>query len=201
MQKERRCQKERRERGYCQGESPRNPKGTKRQQASPGSQRGGPGWPWRGEGLRGMRSGGSVSCLSPFKSTDRWTDRQEVRREMAKKHVEKVGGEGRSVCAPWADPRPLSSLHFREGRRCCLSQALAEALLGGRVPFLSSIDCSRASRRPLRVEWWQDPSETRPELSSRSVMADGQYLWPSWGGPVSVQGSWRCVWPVVWPVY
>lgn len=43
-----------------------------------------------------MRSGGSVSCLPSRvnRQMHRQTDRQEVQREMAKKRVEKVKGEG-----------------------------------------------------------------------------------------------------------
>lgn len=80
------------------------------------------------------------------KLTDRWTDRQTGSAERdAKETCGKSQGRGRyrgrSLCAPWADPRPLLSFRFQEGR-CCVSLALAEALLGGRVPFLFSTDCS-----------------------------------------------------------
>ena len=93
--------RKRRERGSHQGGSPRNPEGAKRQQASPGSWRGGPGWPWsrtRPEVWRrpeGHEEWG-LCQLPPLPQVNRQmdgqTDREEVQTEMAKKHVEKSHG-------------------------------------------------------------------------------------------------------------
>ncbi|XP_032185372.1 uncharacterized protein LOC116582109 [Mustela erminea] len=76
--------------------------------------------------------------------TDRQTDRkcrERWQRNVWKKSREREG-RGRSLCAPWADSRPLLSLHFQEGRCCCLSQALAEGLARDRGALPSSIACS-----------------------------------------------------------
>lgn len=56
-----------------------------------------------------MRSGGSVSCLPrASQQTDGQTDRQEVQREMPKKHVEKVKGEGGTGAGHYV---PLEQTH------------------------------------------------------------------------------------------
>lgn len=63
---------------------------------------------------------------------------------MAKKRVEKVkgeGGTGQVALCPLGRLTPPLSLHFQEGRCCCLSQALAEGLARDRGALPSSIAC------------------------------------------------------------
>lgn len=103
-------------------------------QAGPGVEQG----RRRGEGLRGVRSGGCVSCLFHLKSTDRWTDRQtdreEVQKEMAKKHVEKVKGEGGTGAGQYV---PLRHTHTTS------------------CPFISRKECAPVSGTP----WLARPRE------------------------------------------